>query len=866
VRSSFSYLPREMKGALLGRTGLSRFIERHEERHRYVAALAAAVVGAGLGVCRDMRKRALLLTTVALAVAIVSGTALAEEKENGLIYYGTGGLYSIDPAVSNPQYTVIFRDSSINSFDLSPDRQTAVYVKGYGCCGPIYPFYIRSLSSDPYFDDSTEIQIKNKRDGTIQMRDPRFSRDGQTIYFTGKQVLASDTDDNYHLYSVPTEGGEATKIPINQDANNSLIFAYFALSHDGTKFAIGGSGGIYTAPVGGGDATKITNDGCKGTYYPNFSPDDQTIIYNAAIYSGGDDCSGTGHTTIYTTPAYGDGTSAGTPLFPEDATDAYPGYMLARWYPSYSPDGKSIAFAHWYPVTTYTTYKLAIAPAGGGSVTHIANCVSCKPLWVEKNPPPFPETYIDSGPWDYPPSTTATFAFSSSDTESTFQCKLDNGAYEGCTSPHTYTDLSEGDHTFKVKATNSMGTDLTPDIYDWIVDTIPPDTSITNGPDDGSTLDTDSATFDFSSNEGGSWFKCRLDSTSENAWSYCTSPKGYTGLNNGSHTFEVKAIDQLGNEDSTPASRTWSVDRPPPDTTIEDPPEGYTFTNDPVRISFTSSQSDSTFECSMDSGNWSACGSNANGSWHYEEYTGLANGSHNIKVRATNTGGTDSSPASLNFTVGRDATAPAVSLTAPANGSYLRSTVQLIATASDNVGVKEVRFFVNGSQVGAADTTAPYSVSWNSATGPDGKKTITAQAFDAAGNKTTSASRTVTVDNKKPTVTSTTPTNNATGVKRNTNNTVAFSEAMNKTTLTTSTFKLYKCASATDTACTTQITNVKVAPSTDGRSATLNPYGATSTVLQASTKYKVVVTTGAKDLTGNPLAQQKVTYFKTGKS
>jgi subtilisin len=213
-----------------------------------------------------------------------------------------------------------------------------------------------------------------------------------------------------------------------------------------------------------------------------------------------------------------------------------------------------------------------------------------------------------------------------------------------------------------------------------------------------------------------------------------------------------------------------------------------------------------------------------------------------------------------------DSTAPTVSLTAPANGSRVRSTVQLTATASDDKGVKEVRFFVNGSQVGAADSSAPYSVSWNSATVPNGQKTITAQAFDAAGNKTTSASSTVTVDNTRPTLkTLVASSRSSTGVPlRQTNFTATFSEAMTKATLNKVTYKLYKCASATDNVCAAPITNVTVTPSPSGLSATLNPFGATATRLAANTKYKVVVTIGTKDLAGNPLAQQKVAYFKTG--
>ncbi len=127
-----------------------------------------------------------------------------------------------------------------------------------------------------------------------------------------------------------------------------------------------------------------------------------------------------------------------------------------------------------------------------------------------------------------------------------------------------------------------------------------------------------------------------------------------------------------------------------------------------------------------------------------------------------------------------------------------------------------------------------------------------------------------TTDSTAPKVTTTTP--GGTGVKQATNRTATFSEAMEKTTINRSTFKLFKCPSTTSTSCTTQITNVTVSPSTDGLRATLNPYGTSSTLLSSRTKYKAVVTTGAKDLAGNALDQnptttgnqQKAWYFTTG--
>jgi hypothetical protein len=100
---------------------------------------------------------------------------------------------------------------------------------------------------------------------------------------------------------------------------------------------------------------------------------------------------------------------------------------------------------------------------------------------------------------------------------------------------------------------------------------------------------------------------------------------------------------------------------------------------------------------------------------------------------------------------GGDTTAPTVSLTAPANGATVSGTVTLSANASDNVGVSRVEFSVDGALVGT-DTASPYSVSWNSASVGNGGHTITARAFDAAGNSASSTAS-VTVSNAGGTTT-----------------------------------------------------------------------------------------------------------------
>jgi Bacterial Ig-like domain len=145
----------------------------------------------------------------------------------------------------------------------------------------------------------------------------------------------------------------------------------------------------------------------------------------------------------------------------------------------------------------------------------------------------------------------------------------------------------------------------------------------------------------------------------------------------------------------------------------------------------------------------------------------------------------------------------------------------------------------------------------------EGSHTYKVKATDKAGNASAeSNSRTVTVDITNPTVVSTTPLNGATNVGRGTNLTATFSEKMRTSSIITpaTTFKLFKVNSD---GTQKQITDVVVSLSSDGLKATLNPFGAKTTLLARNTKYKGVVTTGTKDLAGNSLAQQKSWTFTT---
>lgn len=151
---------------------------------------------------------------------------------------------------------------------------------------------------------------------------------------------------------------------------------------------------------------------------------------------------------------------------------------------------------------------------------------------------------ITSGPADPTSSTSAAFSFTKSGCSlGGFQCKLDAGSYASCTSPKSYSSLSEGAHTFSVKFVQSFPNPPShPDAHTWTIDTTAPTTTITSGPP--AYTNDPKPTFTFTSNEAGD-FKCKVDAGS---YATCTSPYTTAKLGEGSHTVYVKAIDVAKNE------------------------------------------------------------------------------------------------------------------------------------------------------------------------------------------------------------------------------------------------------------------------------------------------------------------------------
>ena len=98
-------------------------------------------------------------------------------------------------------------------------------------------------------------------------------------------------------------------------------------------------------------------------------------------------------------------------------------------------------------------------------------------------------------------------------------------------------------------------------------------------------------------------------------------------------------------------------------------------------------------------------------------------------------------------TTTKDNIPPLVSITTPASGSKVNSSITISANASDNAGVVGVQFKLDGLNLGVEDTTVPYSILWDTTTTTNGVHLLTAFASDGSGNINTSAIVTVNITN-----------------------------------------------------------------------------------------------------------------------
>jgi hypothetical protein len=367
---------------------------------------------------------------------------------------------------------------------------------------------------------------------------------------------------------------------------------------------------------------------------------------------------------------------------------------------------------------------------------------------------------VTSTPSDPSVAATPSFTFSGGG-GSSYQCQLDGGTFSACSSPKTYSSLADGQHTFKVHATS--GSTNGPDAaYTWTIDSGAP--QITAKPASPSTGG--STSFSFSHTEGTYTFKCQLDGT---GFSTCSSPKTYSSLADGSHTFQVQALSADGVATSA-ASATWVIDSTPPSG------GGVSFTGGYLRatsvsVSFTSgtdsgtgvNASAATFtraSATLSGGNcgtfssYSQIGPTAPTSPYVDTTVSTGNCYRYQYVVPDNAGNRATYTTPNIAEIDTQSPAHALSLSA-SSGAFLSAgevyykgntagSFQLSDTLSDNAsGPASVMFPTTGWAHGAETITTPAggpyassTFSWSAGAGTPTSYTVT--GADAAGNTTTS--------------------------------------------------------------------------------------------------------------------------------
>jgi hypothetical protein len=279
-----------------------------------------------------------------------------------------------------------------------------------------------------------------------------------------------------------------------------------------------------------------------------------------------------------------------------------------------------------------------------------------------------PTAKISSHPADPSPGNSASFRYGSNDGGTKFECRLSplEASFSSCTTQSkVYLGLADGEYEFEVLAIDSAGNvQAAPTIFSWTVDNslldeMPPETTILSKPTDPSASPV--ASFTYSSNEPGSSFQCKLDGGS---FSGCPSTGiTYSGLAEGPHTFQVRAVDASHNTDPTPAGYSFSIvlsgaapaspgaapaptgrkgGSGAPNTTIAKQ-ASRTHDRTPT-FRFGASRSGASFQCKLDGGPFRSCRSPLT-------TKKLSYGSHTLQVRAVVKGAADPTPAKFTFKI-----------------------------------------------------------------------------------------------------------------------------------------------------------------------------------------------------------------------
>ena len=208
------------------------------------------------------------------------------------------------------------------------------------------------------------------------------------------------------------------------------------------------------------------------------------------------------------------------------------------------------------------------------------------------------------------------------------------------------------------------------------------------------------------------------------------------GVANGPHTLSAVARDAAGNS-ATASDATVTVSNIAVSITA---PSGVVF-GSAVAVSASASENVVGVQFRLDGADLGAEDTSAPYTIAWDT-TGVANGPHTLSAVARDAAGNSATASDVAVTVSN----LTVALSTPASGSTVSgSAVAVSASASENV--VGVQFRLDGADLGAEDTSAPYTIAWDTTTASSGPHTLSAVARDAAGNSATASDVAVTVSN-----------------------------------------------------------------------------------------------------------------------
>ncbi|MGK2877925.1 MAG: hypothetical protein ACSLFF_05055, partial [Solirubrobacterales bacterium] len=316
-------------------------------------------------------------------------------------------------------------------------------------------------------------------------------------------------------------------------------------------------------------------------------------------------------------------------------------------------------------------------------------------------------------------STSASFTFASSTSGVTYECHLDAAAYSACTSPQAYSSLTQGSHTFYVRARNTVGTYSSETTRQWTVDTVlPVNPGISLDSPTSSPTQSPNASISFTGEAGATFFG-RLDAAS---FAVVSSPVALSSLADGSHTYSVYQVDQAGNTSGT-VQVAWVVDNaiPATPTLTRTAPAGALTNSTTATLTTGNVEAGGIVQYSSNGGTTWTTGTNP------LSLTGLTNGSYSYIARVQDAAGNNSAASNaVTWTV--DTIAPAApTVTGPSGTTALQTaTITFTGEAGATFGCS-----LDG---GASPTFTPCTNPVNLSGLTNGPHTYDVRQTDAAGN------------------------------------------------------------------------------------------------------------------------------------